>query len=59
MLELVRDTANLISAGQDWFLALPLLLQVLVGAGAVVLLWVLWILVRVILVALRATFRGL
>jgi hypothetical protein len=59
MLELMRDTADLISAGQDWFLALPLLLQVLVGAGAVVLLWVLWILVRVILVALRATFRGL
>jgi len=59
MLELMRDTANLIAAGQDWFLALPLPLQVLVGAGAVVLLWVLWIVVRVILVALRAAFRGL
>jgi hypothetical protein len=59
MLELMRDTANLIAAGQDWFLALPLPLQVLVGAGAVVLLWVLWIVLRVILVAFRATFRGL
>jgi hypothetical protein len=59
MLELMRDTANLIAAGQDWFLALPLPLQVLVGAGAVVLLWVLWIVLRVMLVAFRATFRGL
>lgn len=59
MLELMRDTANLISAGNDWFLALPVLLQVLVGAGAAVLLWVFWIVVRVILVAFRAAFRGL
>jgi hypothetical protein len=59
MFELIHDAGTLVRTLEAWFLAQPLLLQVLVGAGALALLWVLWIVLRVFLVALRATFRGL
>jgi len=44
---------------QDWFLAQPLPVQGITAVVGLAVLWVLWILLRVILVALRATFRGL
>ncbi len=59
MFELIRDLGRLISAWQDWFAAQGLLLQILSAAAALAVLWVLWILVRVLMVALRAAFRGL
>jgi hypothetical protein len=59
MLELMRDAADLVSAGHAWFLAQPLAIKVAVAAGALMVLWVLWILLRVILVAFKAAFRGL
>ncbi len=43
----------------EWFLAQPLPVQVLAGAVGLAVLWVLSIILRVILVALRAAFRGL
>jgi hypothetical protein len=43
----------------DWLLAQPLPVQVVAGAVGLAVLWVLWILLRVILVAFRAAFRGL
>jgi hypothetical protein len=57
--ELIRDSGRLISAGLDWFAAQGLPLQILSAAAALAVLWVLWILVRVLMVALRAAFRGL
>lgn len=59
MLEFIDRLIDLISAAQAWFLAQPLPLQVLVGAAALAVLWVLWIVLRVTLVAFRAAFRGL
>jgi len=44
---------------QAWFLAQPLPVQILVGAAALAVLWFLWIVLRVTLVAFRAAFRGL
>jgi hypothetical protein len=59
MFELIREAGHLVDAAHAWFLAQPLPMQVLAGAGVLAVLWVLWILVRVLLVALRAAFRGL
>lgn len=59
MLEAIDRALALVSVAQTWFLAQPLLLQILVGAGALAVLWVLWIVLRVTLVAFRAAFRGL
>lgn len=59
MFERIHAAGMLLRAGQEWFLAQPLVLQVLIGAAALAALWVLWILLRVLLVALRAAFRGL
>jgi len=49
----------LFSAAQAWFLAQPLPLQLVVGAAALAVIWFLWIILRVTLVAFRAAFRGL
>ena len=59
MFELIRDSGRLISAVLDWFVAEGLLLQILSAVAALAVLWVLWILLRVLVVALRAAFRGL
>jgi hypothetical protein len=59
MFELIHDAGTLMQAVEAWFLAQPLVLQVLVGAAALAVLWVLWVVLRVFLLALRATFRGL
>lgn len=59
MFELIRDFGGLVGGGQAWFLAQSLPVQILAGAGGLAVLWVLWIVLRVILVAFRATFRGL
>lgn len=44
---------------QAWFLAQPMPIQIAVGAIALALLWALWIVLRVTIVAFRAAFRGL
>jgi hypothetical protein len=49
----------LFSTAQAWVLAQPLPLQILIGVCALAVLWVLWILLRVTLGALRIAFRGL
>jgi hypothetical protein len=57
--ELIHQAGQLIDAARAWFLAQPVPLRVLVGAGLLAVVWVAWILLRVLLVALRAAFRGL
>jgi hypothetical protein len=57
--EIIRQAGQLLDAAHAWFLAQPLPMQVLAGAGSLAVLWVLWILIRVLLVALKAAFRGL
>jgi len=59
MLELIDQSATAFQLARIWFLDQPLPLQVVSGAIGLAVIWVLWILLRVILVALRATFRGL
>lgn len=59
MLELIDRALAQVSATQAWSLAQPLLFQIVVGAVALAVLWVLWIVLRVTLVAFRAAFRGL
>ena len=46
------------SVAQAWFLAQPLPVQILVGAAALAVLWFLWIILRVAVVAFRDAFRG-
>ncbi|MFZ1537734.1 MAG: hypothetical protein WAT23_10185 [Chromatiaceae bacterium] len=58
MLELIHRALALVSAAHEWFLAQPLPMQIVVGAVALAVLWVLWIVLRVTLAAFRATFRG-
>ena len=59
MLESIDRALALFSAVQAWFLAQPMPMQILVGVVALAVLWVLWIVLRVTLVAFRAAFRGL
>jgi hypothetical protein len=59
MLELIDKAGALIVTMQAWFLAQPLPVQIVVGAAALAVLWFLWIVLRVTLIAFRATFRGL
>jgi len=59
MFELIDQSASMFKLARTWFLDQPLPLQVFSGAVGFAVLWVVWILLRVILVALRATFRGL
>jgi len=59
MFDRIRQAGQLLDGVHAWFLTQPLPMQVLAGAGALAVLWVLWILVRVLLVATRAAFRGL
>jgi hypothetical protein len=59
MFEGIREAGRLVDAAHAWFFAQPLPMQVLAAAGALVVLWALWIVFRVLLVALRAAFRGL
>jgi hypothetical protein len=59
MFDLIRDAGLLLDGVQAWFLAQPMALQLAAGAGSLAVLWVLWTLLRVLLVALRAAFRGL
>ena len=59
MFELFDQSVALYRLVWDWFLAQPLPVQVVAGAVGLAVLWVSWILVRVLLVALRAAFRGL
>ena len=59
MLENIDKALALFAAVQAWFLAQPLPLQILIGACALAVLWVLWIILRVTLGAFRIAFRGL
>jgi hypothetical protein len=59
LLEFIDRALELAATVQAWFMAQPLPLQILVGAVALAVLWVLWIILRVTLVASRAAFRGL
>jgi hypothetical protein len=57
--ELLRDLGGLIGGAQAWFVGQDLPVQILAGGAALAALWVLWIVLRVLLVAFRAAFRGL
>ena len=59
MFEQLREIGGLVAGAQAWFLAQPLPVQILAGAAALAVIWVLWIFLRVLLVAFRAAFRGL
>jgi hypothetical protein len=59
MLELIDKAGALIVTMQAWFLTQSLPVQIVVGAAALAVLWFLWIVLRVTLIAFRATFRGL
>ena len=59
MLVFIDKVGVFIATLQAWFLAQPLPLQLLVGAAALAVLWFLWVVLRVTLVAFRAAFRGL
>jgi hypothetical protein len=59
LLELIHKAAMLAGTLQAWLLGQPLPVQILVGAAALAVLWVLWIVLRVTLAAFRAAFRGL
>jgi len=59
MVELLDQAAEAFQLARSWFVAQPILLQVVSGAATLAVLWVIWILLRVILAALRAAFRGL
>ena len=59
MLEYIHRAVALFTTAQAWLLAQPMPTQIVVGAGALAVLWVLWIVLRVTLAAFRATFRGL
>jgi len=56
MLEFVERSVAIFSAGQAWFLAQPMPMQIVVGLVVLAVLWVLWIVLRVTLAAFRATF---
>jgi hypothetical protein len=51
MFDLIRDAGQLLDGMQAWFIAQPTILRLVVGAGALAALWVLWILLRVLWVA--------
>jgi hypothetical protein len=59
MLEFIDRVMALVATALSWFIGQPLLVQVLVGAAALAMLWFLWIVLRVTLVAFRTAFRGL
>ena len=59
LLDFIDKAFALASTAQAWLLVQPMPLQILVGAVALAVLWVLWIVLRVTLVAFRAAFRGL
>lgn len=59
MFELARDLGAVVAAGQAWLIGQPLPMQIVAGGVGLAVLWVLWIVLRVVLAALRATFRGL
>jgi hypothetical protein len=53
------DITSLSNIVQAWFGAQPGLLKVVLVLGSLAATYFLWIVVRVLLVALRAAFRGL
>ena len=56
MLEFIDRGLAIFSAGQAWFLAQPMPMQIVVGLVVLAVLWVLWIILRVTLAVFRATF---
>lgn len=57
MIECIDTTLALISAAEAWLPAQPMPIQIVVGAVALAVLWVLLIVPRVTFVAFRAVFR--
>ena len=57
--EFIDRAFDLFSTASAWVLAQPLPIQILVGAAVLAVLWFLWIVLRVTMVAFRAAFRGL
>ena len=58
-LEFIDRAFDLLSTASVWVLAQPLPIQILVGAAVLAVLWFLWIILRVTVVAFQAAFRGL
>jgi len=59
MFDLIHEAGQLLDLARAWFLSQPMVLRLLTGASALLVLWVVWIFLRVLLVAVRAAFRGL
>ena len=59
MFELVDRLVAFSQLAWEWIIAQSLPLQLGAGVAGLVVLWVLWILLRVTLAALRGAFRGL
>ena len=59
MFDLADRLVNFFQLAWDWLIAQPLPLQLGAAVSGLVVLWVLWILLRVTLAALRGAFRGL
>jgi len=59
MLDFLHQPIERLQLALAWFDVQALPVQIVVGGVVLALLWVLWILLRVILAALRAAFRGL
>jgi len=59
MFEFVREAGQFFDALLAWIMVQPMILRLLIGAVALAVLWVIWIILRVFLLALRAAFRGL
>lgn len=59
IVQIFDQAAEAFQLARSWFVAQPIPLKLVSGAAAFAVLWVFWILLRVILVALRAAFRGL
>ena len=57
MLESIDSIIDLATSAWAWFLTRPLPIRILVGAAGLAVLWVLWIVLRVTLFALRILFR--
>ena len=59
MFEGIHHSIGLFQSAWDWLVAQPPPVQVVIGAVGLAVIWVLWILLRVILAAFRGAFRGL
>jgi hypothetical protein len=59
MLDFVQEAAVVVGALPSWYLDQALPVQVIAGIVSLTVLWVIWVVLRLTLGALRGTFRGL